>query len=291
MSAPEELIEILIDKALETRHIANLGVPLPKTVQELPTEPEALIESCGLPLIVKPRYFKYTKTIGAKNRICTTPDQVRELYEQCAGMLHHLVAQEVIPGNDETQWVAHASFGKGGKWLGGFSFRRLGLAPSHFGVTSYAISEYNDEVLRLSRVIGEKLGYRGPAMIEFKFDSRDNTYKYIELNPRLAMVNSLASRCGFDTALAAYYVALDREGDIPKFQTQREGVIYLDFYDDLYARIKDGQSLFGVLRHYASNGFKPHVGAYLSWDDPTPGIAIGWYNATRTLTNLVGKFT
>ncbi len=285
----DDLVNILIDKALETKYIQSYGVVLPKTMQGLPEKSKFLVATCGLPLIVKPRSFKFSKTLGKKNQICTTQEQVDRLYQDCRGKLDHLVAQEVIPGEDDQLWVANVCYGKSGKLLSGFTFRRLRLSPSHYGVTSYAISEYNEEVMHWAEVIGQKLGYCGPAMLEFKFDVRDHQYKYIEINPRLGMCNYFDTKCGINNALTTYYLSLEREDKVPMFGPQRNKVMYLCLYEDVYSRLKDGESVFFVLKHYASNFFKPHVGAYFDWQDLRPGLVMGWYDFSRTILSILNK--
>ena len=61
------LVDMLNDKAEETRLVAALGIPVPRTAQPLPTRWEDLVEAVGLPMIVKPRSYEYKRRLSRKN--------------------------------------------------------------------------------------------------------------------------------------------------------------------------------------------------------------------------------
>ena len=61
-------------------------------------------------------------------------------------------------------------------------------------------------------VLGSKLllaaGYEGLAEVEFMFDTRDNTYKLLEVNPRVWGWHTLAGRAGVDLPFLFYQDAV-----------------------------------------------------------------------------------
>ncbi|MBK9261317.1 MAG: hypothetical protein IPM54_16125 [Polyangiaceae bacterium] len=282
---PPRLGEALIDKAAETKLIADIGLPLPKTLAPLPDDPRDLVDALGLPILVKPTSFRANHVIG-KNRLLQSDAHVASLYEDTHGQRAHFLAQEVIPGPDDHLWVCNCTFDAQSELVAAFTFRRLRLSPSHFGVTSYAISERNLEVVQLVRRLGRELRYVGPAMVEFKRDPRDGVYKYIELNPRLGMCNAFDSACGVNNALAAFHVARGEAPPARAMGSQREGVIYASLFDDVYHRLKDGERAADVLRDYVAGARRPHVFAYFAWRDPAPGLVMGYRNA-RSLSRSV----
>jgi D-aspartate ligase len=265
---PDDLAARLIDKSVETALIEGLGVPIPRTCQDLPAQPEALLAALALPVIVKPRSFRSASLLG-KNRILRTIADVERLYAEHGASLGQLLAQEVIPGPDETLWVCNCTFDRDHELASAFVFQRLRTCPAHYGVTSYALSQSNDAVLDLVRRIGRGLRYVGPAMVEFKHDRRDDTYRYIELNPRIGMCNYFDTRCGVNNVLNAYRIARGEE-PVRAVGAQRDGVVYLSPYEDLYARYKDGEPITRALRHYVSNLGKPHVDVHLHTSDMRP---------------------
>jgi predicted ATP-grasp superfamily ATP-dependent carboligase len=284
----DELIDVLIDKSRETRLIAELGIPLPRTIQELPASADELVALAGLPLIIKPHSFKHVHTLGKKNELLWTRADAEAFYRRRGNRLAGLLAQEIIPGADDTLWVCNCTFGPSCELHEAFTFRRLGLSPPHFGVTSYAVSERNRQVVDLVARLGPALKYTGPAMAEFKFDSRDGLYKYIEVNPRFGACNYFDTRCGINNVHNAYRLALGEplgEGS----DHQVEGTMYLSLYDDLYSRWKDGQRVSSALRYYARHVGRRHVGAYFEWGDWRPSLMAAARHTTDTLRSIGRK--
>lgn len=269
--APERaLAELLVDKALETGRVGPI-VPVPPTLTALPGTVDELLAGLRLPIIVKPRSFEHM-CIGAKNVVLRSREDAVRFYEQFPDVGARVVAQEVIEGPDENLWVCHAVFDAQARMASAFTFRRLRLSPSHYGVTSYAVSERNDEVIALVERLGRELKYSGPAMIEFKWDPRDGVYRYIELNPRLGLANYLDSCAGAGTVYVSYCLAAGLT--LPTLADQRDGVVFVSFYEDVYARRHDGETLSTIARHYAAHFFRRHVFAYWSIRDPLPGLVM-----------------
>ena len=184
--------------------------------------------------------------------------------------LDHVIAQEVIIGDDNEQWVCNCFFDQNSNLVQAFTFNRLRLSPSHFGVTSYAVSKKNTEVITLSKELGKSIGYKGTAMIEFKHDQRDGKYKYIELNPRLGLCNFYDTSCGVNNVYYSYLLAQGL--DLQKNEEMKEGVVFVSLYEDLFSRLKDGESIKNIVSDYLNNASKPHVFIYFVWWDPYPFI-------------------
>ncbi|MDP5141555.1 hypothetical protein ORJ00_02220 [Rheinheimera baltica] len=267
LEAPAQITEMLIDKAWETQFIASYCA-LPKTVQVL-QDASSLLACLTLPIIIKPRSHKHM-VLGSKNRILTSVTQVKTFFSQYKLQLQHLIAQEIVPGDDSCQWVCNCFFDQNNELVQAFTFNRLRLSPSHFGVTSYARSQQNEEVVQLCRTIGKALGYVGPAMLEFKRDPRDGEYYYIELNPRLGMCNYFDTYCGINNAFASYQLL---QGEtLPVNPKMQSNVIFVSLYEDFFSRRKDGESVMEILRDYCRNARQKHVFIYFVWWDPLPAM-------------------
>jgi predicted ATP-grasp superfamily ATP-dependent carboligase len=282
------LTEMLLDKVRETKLIAEIGIPLPLTIQDLPATADELVAAAGLPLIIKPRSFLYFHTLGRKNVLLQTEADAAAFYRAYGDRLGGLLAQDVIPGEDDTLWVCNCTYGPTHELHEAFTFRRLGLSPPHFGVTTYAVSERNAEVIGLAARLGPALRYTGPAMVEFKYDRRDGLYKYIEVNPRIGLCNYFDARCGINNVYNNYLLALGDELGRPAVD-QTEGVMYLSLYEDLFSRHQDGQSLFSSLRYYARHLGRQHEGAYFAWGDLRPALAAAAYHTADTVRSLARK--
>lgn len=279
-----EMAALLIDKAAETATIGKV-VPIPDTVQQLESA-EGLRQKLTVPVIVKPRSHKH-KGLGRKNLVLRTDDEIDLFFREFGDIKDQFIVQEVIAGEDIEQWVCNCVFDLNSQLAQAFTFNRLGLSPAHFGVTSYAISESNPEICSLAAVIGQALGYVGPAMIEFKRDPRDGQFKYIELNPRLGMCNYFDTACGVNNAYATFCLA--RSIPLNPVADVADGVVFISLHDDLYSRVKDGQGIRAIAKLYASHAFANHVFIYFVWWDPAPAIIQGSRQAASFLASVFRK--
>ena len=281
---PAHIADLLIDKALETETVSKI-VPLPKTVTNL-SSPASLLEELELPVIIKPRSHLHM-VLGQKNIILSNQKDVDSFFEKFGDKLDNLIAQEVIIGDDDQQRVCNCVFDTDSKLIQAFTFIRLSLSPSHYGVTSYALSEHNEKIIGLSKTLGKELGYIGPAMIEFKKDARDGIYKYIEINPRFGLCNFFDTSCGINNPYAVYLLAQGKAStDQPKMKSN---VIFLSAYEDFYSRIRNGESIFSILKTYLLNIGKPHYFIYFVWWDPWPAVSLGGHQLTAVFRSLIKK--
>lgn len=277
----DDLADILIDKALETKAVQP-HIPFPKTVIEL-FDAKSLLDTLRLPIIIKPRSHHF-KALGRKNAILTTEADVESFFYDYSGKTDEMIAQEIIPGDDSEQWVCNCIFDHNSELVQAFTFNRLNLAPAHFGVTSYAVSRLNQDVIDSVSILGKKLSYVGPAMIEFKRDPRDNEYKYIETNPRLGMCNYFDTYCGINNAYSLCQLATNVS--VPKKQLEfTQNVIFISFYEDLLSRKSQGQSVFSTLSFYCNGFFKRHAFIYYVWWDPLPAFQMLKCQLTKFIFN------
>lgn len=282
----EQTVDILIDKAMETQIVGNI-LPIPKTEQTL-SNSEQLKAKLGLPIIIKPRSHEHM-VLGKKNITLTTDAELDDFFKQYGNVLEHLIAQEIIIGPDSEQWVCNCVFDKNSNLVQAFTFNRLSLSPAHYGVTSYARSKYNKEIIQHTEKLGKHLNYVGPAMVEFKRDGRDNLYKYIELNPRLGMCNFFDTSCGINNAYATCEV-IAGINSATKPQMLND-VMFLSFYEDCYAKRKDGQTLRTIFSTYLKNVPARHVFIFFVWWDPYPALRLSLLQLFALFRSLHRKLT
>jgi D-aspartate ligase len=263
--------QLLLDKARQIEAVRGFGVPVPPTVAL--TRPLEEITTClRLPIIVKPATPQALHALGEKNRIVQTAAELQDFARDHHYLLPDLLAQEMVPGPDSRQWVCNCTFDRAGRLIRAFVFQRLSLYPPHRGQTSYARSRWNEDIVALVAQIGRRLGYTGPAMLEFKYDDRDGCYKYLETNPRLGQCNFFDTRCGVNNVHATYLLALGR--DLPaRLPRQRDNVMFLNLLFDLRGRLADRQKLAAAVRLYLRDLALPHVGQWQYWRDPLPALA------------------
>ncbi|MEM7020262.1 MAG: hypothetical protein AAF512_23335, partial [Pseudomonadota bacterium] len=240
------ITETLLDKQQETQLIERAGIPLPKTVQHLPETPAELEAVLGLPILIKPRLAELAKDLdNRKNLLIDSKAALDDFYQRFHLVFDSLLAQQVIQDADNS-WGCNCTFDFEHNLSMVCTYRRMRMSPAHYGVTSYAISEYNPAIVAYAEALGKYLKYTGNAGIEFKQDPRDGQYKYIELNPRLPMTNYFHTCTGINNVHAAYRLA---KGMVSLGQKplQKDGVIFLALHDDFYARLKDHEPLSSIL--------------------------------------------
>ncbi|MBO6849383.1 MAG: hypothetical protein JJ867_02765 [Marinobacter sp.] len=259
-----ETTDILNDKKLECEFMAGGAIPLPRTYFDLA---DCLPET--FPLIIKPRTFREYQLLGAKNEIVHSRAELEVFQKRFSGHLNRFIAQQVIPGNDDNLWVCNVTFDQNHLMTACFVFKRLGTMPSHYGVTSLAMSLENQQLRAICEKIGGILKYTGPAMIEFKRDPTTNRYYYIETNPRLGMCNWFDTRCGVNNLLASTHAAY---GNNIQVGPQKNNHVYWNFFGDLIARLENRERLLHILQLYFGLLKHRRVGALFYWKDPRPAL-------------------
>ena len=271
------VIELFIDKRAETSAMQSLGIALPKTVGQLPPTAQQLAELIEFPMLIKPRSDADRGVLKAKNHTIRTSAQLDAFYEVHGQHLDRVIAQEIIPGGDDQLWGCNCVFGHDSRLLQAFTFNRLGTTPPHYGVTSFAVSKPNEEIISHVEKIGRLINYIGPAMAEFKFDTRDGTYKYLEINPRLGMTNFFDTACGVNNIAMIYELALNGKATRESIQGiactgQEYDVVFIDLFQDVTSRMQDGERLRSILKMYGRYLRRRRVGAYWYWRDPLPAL-------------------
>lgn len=283
---PGSLTQVLNDKQRELSLIHDAAVPIPKSVWRI--NGERPFDNLLIPIIIKPKDYTGYKVLKAKNVIIEHADALNSFYEKYSDKLNSFVAQEMIEGKDENLWVCNATFDKQSTMVTAFTFRRLGTSPSHFGVTTSAISENNSEIKELVKKMGEKIRYQGPGMWEFKYCPKRHEYLYIETNPRLGMCNWFDTQCNVNNVLATYHLAIDKKVN-PLIWQQTAGVFYIDAMGDFIARVEDKESLLSILRRVFRILSGPFVWSTWYKKDPKPTYIFTLMQIKNLLKRLVKR--
>jgi predicted ATP-grasp superfamily ATP-dependent carboligase len=106
------LAETLNDKHAETRLIASLASPCRGPSRTCLPAPWDLERVLGLPLIIKARSSVHKPVLGRANVVATTREQLEAFYQKHAASLAGVLAQEVIPGADDTLWLCSGVFNR-----------------------------------------------------------------------------------------------------------------------------------------------------------------------------------
>lgn len=284
----KEMLDSLNDKSKETELIERLGFGVPKTIVNLPLDPANLEQQMRFPIIFKPRSFSTQKIFTKKNEIVRDHDELRDFYHRWKDAVPDLLAQEVLTGDDNLSWICSCTFDQNHQLLDCGIKQKLRAIPAHFGGSCYAVSRDNPEILELARKLGAQLNYVGHAGIEFRWDTTDQRFKYIELNPRIPANVEFDEACGLPTVWNSYKVSLGEEV-ISSGVKQMQGIYFVCLTDDISSLAADNTSLFRILTIVIARFFNKTSGQYFRWDDPKPSLVVGGRYIRRMIRRIYQK--
>lgn len=189
------------------------------------------------PLLVKPDvwnqdtlHHKIFKTL-----VLNTEEEFTARAEMMSALIHqgiNLLITEIVPGGDDAIYGYVAYRSKKGEILNEWIWKKLSQHPEGYGVFSTISNQGSNKVRELGREIFQKMNLQGINEIEFKYDSRDDQYKYIENNFRTPMFLRLGYLTGVDVCYTQY---LDAMGIIPdkQIQIQDRDIHYVLFRSEL----------------------------------------------------------
>ena len=122
-----------------------------------------------------------------------------------AGYNKNLIIQEFIPGDDSALFdsIFYVGEDKKAKLA---TFAQIGLqehTPTGIGnctvlVNGFDEHGYKEEIVYKLKEFIEKINYNGFAEFDMKYDSRDNKYKVLEINPRQSRSGYYLTACGYN---------------------------------------------------------------------------------------------
>ncbi|CAN7308685.1 hypothetical protein [Knoellia sp. LjRoot47] len=177
----------------------DLGDPAYDVVAaELPSE--------GYPLIVKPTapaaWNAVTFDGQAKVHTVATRDELRDLIGrvQASGYRETLIVQDMIPGDDTGMRILTCYCDRDSR-VRFASYGRTLIeehAPGLLGVPAAILTGQNREIVDEAVRLLAELEWVGYANFDLKYDPRDGTTKFLELNPRLGRSNYYVTGTGFN---------------------------------------------------------------------------------------------
>jgi len=215
------------------------------------------------PLLIKPDAWSQNALQHKvfKTLILNTEEELNEQAAMLFELIHkgvNLLITEVIPGDDDAIYGYVAYRSKSGEILNEWMWRKLSQHPEGYGVFSTISNQGTESIKELGRDVFHKMNLQGINEIEFKYDSRDSQYKYIETNFRTPMLIRLGHLTGVDVCYTQY---LDALGITPKTQAQNQDeiihyVVFRSELQNLAARAgyatKFWHNIFGSDRTYFS---------------------------------------
>lgn len=194
-----DLLDRIVRKDVFYGILDEVGVPYPATVvvdcsgdhgeeRDLPW---------GFPVVAKPAdsaLYHYASFDGKKKvYVCDTPEELADTLRivRASSYDGNFLLQEFVPGDDTNMRVLTCYSDRDGKVRFG-SVGHVLLEEHHplaIGNPCVIITTEADEVVEQAKRFLEHIGYVGFSNFDLKYDRRDGTYKFFEINVRLGRSN------------------------------------------------------------------------------------------------------
>lgn len=289
--ADYEIVNSIINKELFYHLLQSYNIDHPKTF--FPTNPTQAKEASTLlsyPCLLKPVYTTYFRLdFHTKLFVAHTSEELISLYEKAYRKGHQVMVQEIIPGDARMMFGFNAYYDRTGASFGGFVYQRLREWPLGFGNGCYIQSVEQPVLNQITSLFVKRLRYYGIVDAEFKYDARDKTFKFIEMNPRIWMQNSFPARFGKNLAYFAYLDALGKQPPKKSYCTQKKAARWVYFLEDIQSSRtcigKGDLSILAWLQAYRLS----NEHAVFAWDDPFPFFFLGSRSIPVLLSSLVRR--
>jgi predicted ATP-grasp superfamily ATP-dependent carboligase len=277
IEANDEVVLAMLDKlkTYELAKLADVEVPRHFSLESIDQLDGALARSgVEFPCALKPLdSHLFARKYGTEMKVFVARDR-DELIQTCtdvAAQRLRMMVTEIIPGPEDAYWSIHAYLDENGDPLAGLTKRKLRQYPVGFGMGTYHVTEWNEEVANIGLQFCRGVGIRGMANPEFKRDARDGKLKLIECNHRFTMSNELNRRVGVNFPQLAY----DRVLGLPvtPYGGYRQGVHLWFPGQDTKAFLEGRRRGEMTLRGWVASLLHRQYLTLLDFKDPGPFIA------------------
>lgn len=275
-----DVAQYLLDKAEMLEVTRAVGIPAPRCYGS--ADASALDNpDLRYPVVVKPvNGYRFVARFGAKLFVAHTRAELQAALVQLSKAELRAQVFDLIPGDDSHIYAYCTYIDTRGEPRGGLTIRKLRQGPPFFGNARVAevvpdqplLCEMTIEFLR-------RIGFRGIAAAEFKLDPRDATFRFMEVNGRAVVYNSLLRRAGMDVAglLWADHV----HGAPERVQPNNWPGVWVNIHADVLYSVLYRQHDPISVRQFLAPYRRPTIDAVWSVSDPAPSLAQLLWSARR----------
>lgn len=189
-----DLLDRITQKETFYQICEELGIPYPKTWTYDCSDPDVTIpaESFAYPVIAKPSNsarYHYAE-IANKKKVYTIESaaELTELFEalKASSYDRELIVQDMVPGADDALRSITCFSDASGEvrvWSTGHVLLEDHM-PTAVGNPVCIMLERNDQIAEQAACFLHHVGYRGFSNFDVKYDSRDGSYRFFEVNTR-----------------------------------------------------------------------------------------------------------
>ena len=289
------------DKSAMVELAEKIGIDVPRYITGASdAELAAFAERVGYPIVIKPRRSRQCINGRWKQgtvHYANSADELIRVYGEC----HREIANPLVQERIEGPGIGVFLLMWNGEVKAAFSHRRIREKPPWGGVSVLCESVSADEgLVRRSAALLRDAGMNGPAMVEYKVDSRDGRPRMMEVNGRFWGSLQLAIDAGVD--FPWIYCQLVRGREVSPVLHYRLGVQsrwLLGDLDSLITRVGAGAAQERLLGAGSSRSrncleFLRFFGHSLHYDvlsssDQRPFLEEAWQYVKTNLTLLAMK--
>lgn len=272
-------VGFFLDKQQMTEVAASLGVRVPRVygqAKEGWSDPEDL----RYPVVVKPTSgHHFSRHFGCKMMVARNAGELEGALSRVLEAQFSAQVMDLVPGRDD-QIYSHSTYlNEKSEPLGSVTVRKLRQSPPGFGVARVAeIVKCNAELEEATIEILRRVEHRGPATAEFKYDHRDGTFCFLEVNGRPVIYNRLLSAGGLDVARLAWEERIAR--GTPRAESNSWRGVWINLHADLLHSLTSRRYEEWKWREYLAPYCRPKVFAVWSAGDPRPFLS-QWSTTAR----------
>ncbi len=198
---PLDSIPYILDKTKMLQAARIVGIQPPHCYGPA-TESGISSQDFSFPVVVKPvRASEFSSKFGEK--LFVAHDST-ELLNYCRLITESRIKGEVfdlIPGPDSSIYAYCVYMDQYGDPVAECTIRKLRQSPPFFGIARVAELTGNIPLLREQSIeLLRHIGFRGLAVLEFKKDARDDSFRFFEINGRSVVYNTLLRQANLDVA-------------------------------------------------------------------------------------------
>ncbi len=205
-------IAVCLDKWQTYLCAKQAGVSTPKCwMVDSEADLERAMQEATYPCVLKPLAAHHWRRghnwdiVGGRKAIPVySREELAAEYANVARADKRALLQEMIPGGDDSLVVTACYIDREFRWAGAFNAQKLIQEPSVFGTGCVVRTVQRQELFDPTRKLLQQMNFSGIAEVEYKWDSSDNQFKLIEVNPRPWDQHRLGNACGVDLIHLAY---------------------------------------------------------------------------------------
>lgn len=259
----KDVLEIAQDKYKVMQICTDHDIPCAKTIFNANGVDDVLTSGMPFPIIIKPR-----SSYGAMGfKIFQSAEEFRHFISERNIDLKEMVVQECIP-EDSLVMSDNIFIDKNGEIKSSFLYGCKRVFPVHGGTGCLNVTFNRPEIHENCAKLVKMLGLRGCIGVDLMIDSRDDTAKVIEINPRILAGAKIGFLAGVNQA---QQLLEDAFGDevTPMMEYKSDIRIRMSQIDVLWF-IKSPNRFKADPSWFSNKNTKDQM---FSWDDPLPWFA------------------